>query len=142
MKHLEKYYIIKFAHNPNDPFAGRGSSLPPPQRGVLPGRPVAPSMPLDSGKGHILPGIPINTPQQQVAAGILPGKPVPASQPPAQPPTQSNTTQPTAMPRQNRSMFGTGISKSPLQGLIFDKDDGSLPIDPNMFKMFQTGMQR
>lgn len=139
MKHLEKYYIIKFAHNPNDPFGGRGY-MPPPQNGVLPGKPVAPSMPLASGRGQILPGKPINTPQQQVAAGILPGKPVPPSSAPQL--TQSNTAQPTAMPRQNRDMFGTGMSRSPLQGLIFDKDDGSLPIDPSMFKMFQTGMQR
>ena len=116
MKHLEKYYILKFAHNPNDPFGGRGY-MPQAQNGILPGKPVAPAP---------VPGI-----------SNLPGKPVPAPQP-----TQSNTTQPTAMPRQDRSMFGTGMSRNPLQGLVFDKNDGSLPIDPNMFKMFQTGMQR
>lgn len=132
MKHLEKYYIIKFAHNPNDPFGGRGY-MPPPQNGVLPGKPVPAQPP------QVLPGKPINTPQQQVAAGILPGKPVPAAPQQGQPApaTSSNTSKPT-------SMFGTGLSRgfSPLKGLQFEPSDKAMSIDPSMFKMFQTGMQR
>tara|TARA_B100002019_G_C21262555_1_gene597598 strand:+ start:532 stop:948 length:417 start_codon:yes stop_codon:yes gene_type:complete len=138
MKHLEKYYIIKFAHNPNDPFGGRGY-LPRPQGGpVLPGKPIPAQPP------KVLPGKPINTPEQQVAAGILPGKPVPPSPAPQQgqpaPATSSNTTKPT-------SMFGTGVSRgfNPLKGLTFDHlpTDRAVSIDPSTFRqLYQTGMQR